>query len=54
MLYKYFPDVESILVAWDERHISRYLAYLAEVRDQAGDARKGARIRNRGPRAHSL
>ena len=36
-LYKYFSDVESILVAWHERHISRHLEYLAEVRDRAGD-----------------
>ena len=36
-LYKYFPDVESILVAWHERHISHHLKYLAEVRDRAGD-----------------
>jgi AcrR family transcriptional regulator len=35
-LYKYFSDVEAILVAWHERHINRHLAYLAEVRDQAG------------------
>jgi len=35
-LYKYFPDVESILVAWHERHVSRHLQHLADVRDQAG------------------
>jgi AcrR family transcriptional regulator len=35
-LYKYFSDVEAILVAWHERHISRHLQYLAEVRDRAG------------------
>jgi AcrR family transcriptional regulator len=35
-LYKYFPDVESILVAWHERHIGRHLEHLAVVRDQAG------------------
>ena len=34
-LYKYFPDVESILLAWHDRQISAHLAYLAEVRDQA-------------------
>jgi AcrR family transcriptional regulator len=38
-LYKYFPDVEAILVAWHERHISRHLEHLADVRDQAADAR---------------
>jgi AcrR family transcriptional regulator len=37
-LYKYFPDVEAILVAWHERQIVGHLDYLAEVRDQAGDA----------------
>jgi AcrR family transcriptional regulator len=37
-LYKYFPDVEAILFAWHERQISGHLGYLAEVRDQAGDA----------------
>ena len=35
-LYKYFPDVEAILVAWHERQIARHLGYLAHVRDQAG------------------
>jgi AcrR family transcriptional regulator len=35
-LYKYFPDVEAILAAWHERHVSRHLEQLAEVRDQAG------------------
>jgi AcrR family transcriptional regulator len=37
-LYKYFSDVEAILLAWHERQIAGHLAYLAEVRDQAGDA----------------
>jgi AcrR family transcriptional regulator len=36
-LYKYFPDVEAILVAWHERQVTGHLEYLAEVRDQAGD-----------------
>jgi AcrR family transcriptional regulator len=36
-LYKYFPDVESILRAWHGSQISAHLAYLAEVRDHAGD-----------------
>src|SRR5262245_40932237 len=35
-LYKYFPDVESILVAWHERHIHRHLEQLAAFRGQAG------------------
>ena len=37
-LYKYFPDVEAILLAWHDRQIAAHLAYLSEVRDQAGDA----------------
>jgi AcrR family transcriptional regulator len=37
-LYKYFPDVEAILLACHERQITGHLAQLAEVRDQAGDA----------------
>jgi AcrR family transcriptional regulator len=39
-LYKYFPDVEAILLAWHERHISGHLQHLAEIRDQAGGARE--------------
>ena len=41
-LYKYFPDVEAILLAWHERHVIGHLEHLAEHRDQAGDA--GERI----------
>jgi AcrR family transcriptional regulator len=37
-LYKYFPDVEAILLAWHERQISSHLEQLAHVRDEAGDA----------------
>jgi AcrR family transcriptional regulator len=37
-LYKYFPDVEAILVAWHERGITGHLQYLAGVRDHADDA----------------
>ncbi|MGH2921706.1 MAG: TetR/AcrR family transcriptional regulator [Gaiellaceae bacterium] len=37
-LYKYFSGVEAILVAWHERQVTGHLEYLAEVRDQAGDA----------------
>jgi AcrR family transcriptional regulator len=37
-LYKYFPDVEAILLAWHERQITGHLAQLAEVRSRAGDA----------------
>jgi AcrR family transcriptional regulator len=35
-LYKYFSDVEAILLAWHERQIAGHLADLAEVRDRAG------------------
>ncbi len=35
-LYKYFPDVEAILLAWHERQIAQHLQLLADVRDQAG------------------
>ena len=37
-LYKYFPDVEAILLAWHDRHVTAHLAQLAALRDQAGDA----------------
>jgi AcrR family transcriptional regulator len=39
-LYKYFPDVEAILLAWHERQLNIHLEYLAEVRGQAGNARE--------------
>ncbi|HWJ76046.1 MAG TPA: TetR family transcriptional regulator [Kaistia sp.] len=37
-LYKYFPDVEAILVAWHERQVASHLEQLAEVRDRASGA----------------
>jgi AcrR family transcriptional regulator len=37
-LYKYFPDIEAILVAWHERHVTSHLEQLSALRDQAGDA----------------
>jgi AcrR family transcriptional regulator len=37
-LYKYFPDVEAILLAWHDRQITGHLEYLATVRAQAGGA----------------
>jgi AcrR family transcriptional regulator len=40
-LYKYFPDVESIMVAWHERQISGHLTALADVRDHTeGNSRE--------------
>jgi AcrR family transcriptional regulator len=35
-LYKYFSDVEAVLLNWYERQIASHLDQLAEVRDQAG------------------
>jgi AcrR family transcriptional regulator len=35
-LYKYFPDVDAILVAWHERHIAAHLKHLAELRERPG------------------
>ena len=37
-LYKYFPDVETILTAWHERQVQSHLDQLARVRDQPGSA----------------
>ncbi len=37
-LYKYFPDIEAILIAWHERQVTGHLEHLAEIRDQAGGA----------------
>ena len=33
-LYKYFPDVETILVSWHERQIQAHLEQLIQVRDR--------------------
>ena len=38
-LYRYFPDVDAVLIAWHERQIADHLERLAELRDEAGDAR---------------
>lgn len=35
-LYKYFPDVESILAAWHERRVAGHLEHLTAVRDRGG------------------
>ena len=42
-LYKYFPGVESILLAWHERHIAGHLEQLAALSDGGGDP--GERLR---------
>ena len=34
-LYKYFPDVESILLAWHEHQVTEHLTHLAKIRDHA-------------------
>ncbi|HEX2064820.1 MAG TPA: TetR/AcrR family transcriptional regulator [Acidimicrobiales bacterium] len=34
-LYKYFPDVESILLAWHDRQITGHLEHLVKARDNA-------------------
>lgn len=41
-LYKYFPDVEAIVLAWHERQVARHLEHLLEVRDHASDG--GSRL----------
>ena len=37
-LYKYFPDVGSILRAWHDRQIDQHLAELLQIRDQTTGA----------------
>jgi AcrR family transcriptional regulator len=37
-LYKYFPDVEAILLAWHDRRLAAHLDHLNEVRDGAASA----------------
>ncbi len=37
-LYKYFADVEAVLLAWHERQIAGHLEHLTQVRDEAGEA----------------
>jgi AcrR family transcriptional regulator len=37
-LYKYFPSVDAILIAWHERQITDHLEQLAEVRGRAAGA----------------
>ncbi len=35
-LYKYFPDIEAILIAWHERQVSAHLDQLTLITSQAG------------------
>ncbi len=37
-LYKYFADVDAILLAWHERQVTGHLENLMALRNQAGDA----------------
>ena len=37
-LYKYFPDVDAVLVAWHERQVGAHLDQLVAARDHAEDA----------------
>lgn len=36
-LYKYFPEVEAILVAWHDQHVAGHLRHLADARSAAAD-----------------
>jgi len=36
-LYKYYPDVETILVAWHERHVAAHLEELANIGSGSGN-----------------
>jgi AcrR family transcriptional regulator len=42
-LYKYFPDVEAIMVAWHERQVTSHLHQLAAIGEQGDDP--GQRLR---------
>jgi AcrR family transcriptional regulator len=37
-LYKYFSDVQAILLAWHDRQVTGHLRQLGEIRDRPGDA----------------
>jgi AcrR family transcriptional regulator len=39
-LYKYFPDVESVLHAWHERQVAAHLVRLTALSDGSGTARE--------------
>lgn len=43
-LYKYFPDVEAILVAWHERQVDAHLGHLEEVRERVPADRRIAGV----------
>src|SRR5438067_4954496 len=37
-LYKYFPDVDAILIAWHDQHVAEHLERLAAAREAVADA----------------
>ncbi|MFD3695075.1 TetR/AcrR family transcriptional regulator [Streptomyces sp. NPDC058646] len=37
-LYKYFSDIEAVLLAWHERQVAAHLQQLSDIRDQDGTA----------------
>lgn len=37
-LYKYFPDVETIIEAWHERHVQGHLEQMSRIANGPGDA----------------
>ncbi len=37
-LYKYFPDVDAILIAWHDQHVAAHLEQLAHLRESPGGA----------------
>src|ERR1700689_2494651 len=43
-LYKYFPDIESVLAAWHERSVAEHLRQLAEVSEAAPPAGRLAAV----------
>lgn len=36
-LYRYFPDVDAILIAWHERQLATHLAHLTGIRGRSSD-----------------
>ena len=50
-LYKYFTDMESILLAWHERHVTAHLRHLVELRDQPATPAVGSKPCSRPTRS---
>jgi AcrR family transcriptional regulator len=55
-LYKYFPDVDAILTAWHQRHVTTHLEHLIAIRDRTSDprARLDAMVRAYAQIVHSM